>query len=88
MKEAKITINNRELTEAQSMTVRVAMVAFLGDLHNEEVSKTLGMIGVGYYQRLTEVLGMIDETPAERSGPDEQLVVQSLEFISELLGKK
>jgi hypothetical protein len=68
MKEARITINGQELSEAQSMTIRVALVAFLGELQNERVSRALGLIGVGYHQRLTELLGMIDDTPAELVG--------------------
>jgi hypothetical protein len=88
MKEARITINNRELTEAQSMVVRVALIAFLGEMSDRGVTEALGNMAIMYHQRLTEVLGMIDETPAEPSKPDEDLVLKSLDFISELIKKR
>jgi CYTH domain-containing protein len=62
MREARITINDRELSEPQSRTVRVAIIAFLAELQSKEVSGALGQIGVDYHLRLTEVMRMIDET--------------------------
>jgi hypothetical protein len=85
MKEAKITINGQELTEAQSLAVRAAIILFLSGL--ESNSAMLGRAGVDYHLRLTQVMAMIDETPAEPSPLDDELVAKSLNFMAHLAGK-
>jgi hypothetical protein len=66
MREAKITINDQELSEAQSRVVRVAIFAFLGEMSNPRVTEALGNVALEYQLRLTEVICMIDETPARK----------------------
>ena len=52
MSEARITINDVTLTEAQSMTVRVALEAFASELAaNDEV----GDIAALYLERIKEI---------------------------------
>ena len=45
--EATITIDGHTLTEGQSMSVRVAITAFLMELNNDkELARGLGQIGM------------------------------------------
>jgi hypothetical protein len=87
MKEATITINKRELTEDQSLAVRIAIVAFLGQLANPRFCAGLESHAIKYHASLTQVMAVIDETPAEVDPPADDLVLQSLGFISELINK-
>lgn len=58
--EATITIDGHKLTEGQSMSVRVAITAFLMELKNDkQFADSLGLIGIGYQARLTEVMHII-----------------------------
>lgn len=58
--EATITIDGHKLTEGQSMSVRVAITAFLMELKNDkQFADSLGLIGVAYRARLTEVMHII-----------------------------
>ncbi|MCP3475095.1 hypothetical protein NLM33_32755 [Bradyrhizobium sp. CCGUVB1N3] len=60
--EATITIDGHTLTMGQSMSVRVAITAFLMELNNDkEFAADLGQIGIQYHARLTEVLHLIHE---------------------------
>ena len=60
--EATITIDGHTLTEGQSMSVRVAITAFLMELNNDkEFAADLGQIGIQHHARLTEVLHLIHE---------------------------
>jgi hypothetical protein len=59
--EAKITIDGKELTEAQSMAVRVAISGFLFELGDPKFARSLGPIAVAYRLRLTEVIHIIGE---------------------------
>jgi hypothetical protein len=62
MREARITINDRELSELQSRAVRVALIAFLGEMSDPRVAEALGNMALEYHLRLTEVMCVIDET--------------------------
>ncbi|MCP3471356.1 hypothetical protein NLM33_13545 [Bradyrhizobium sp. CCGUVB1N3] len=58
--EATITIDGHTLTEGQSMSVRVAITAFLMELKNDkQFADSLGLIAVAYQARLTEVMHII-----------------------------
>ncbi|BAR61279.1 hypothetical protein ACVIWV_005995 [Bradyrhizobium diazoefficiens] len=58
--EAMITIDGHKLTEGQSMSVRVAITAFLMELKNDkQFADSLGLIGIAYQARLTEVMHII-----------------------------
>lgn len=58
--EAMITIDGHKLTEGQSMSVRVAITAFLMELKNDkQFADSLGLIGIVYQARLTEVMHII-----------------------------
>ncbi|WP_063685607.1 hypothetical protein [Bradyrhizobium stylosanthis] len=58
--EATITIDGHTLTEGQAMAVRVAITAFLMDLKNDkQFADCLGLIGIAYQARLTEVMHII-----------------------------
>jgi hypothetical protein len=58
--EATITIDGHKLTEGQSMSVRVAITAFLMELKNDkQFADSLGLIGIAYQARLTEVMHII-----------------------------
>ncbi|MGY8677294.1 hypothetical protein Q2941_05685 [Bradyrhizobium sp. UFLA05-153] len=58
--EATITIDGHKLTEGQSMSVRVAITAFLLELRNDKkFADSLGVIGIAYQARLTEVMHII-----------------------------
>jgi hypothetical protein len=60
--EATIMIDGHKLTEGQSMSVRVAITAFLMELKNDKkFAESLGPISIAYHTRLTEVLQMIYE---------------------------
>ncbi|MBR0941029.1 hypothetical protein [Bradyrhizobium liaoningense] len=60
MMEAMITIDGHKLTEGQSMSVRVAITAFLMELKNDkQFADSLGLIGIVYQARLTEVMHII-----------------------------
>jgi hypothetical protein len=87
LKEATITINKRELSEDQSLAIRIAIVAFLAQLDNPKFCAGLESHAIKYHASLTQVMAIIDETPAEPSPPDDDLVLQSLGFISELINK-
>jgi hypothetical protein len=87
MKEATITINKRELSEDQSLAVRIAIVAFLSQLNDPKFCAGLENQAIKYHSNLSQVMGLIDDTPAEPSPPDDDLVIQSLGFISELINK-
>jgi hypothetical protein len=60
--EAIITVNGKELTEEQSMTMRIALVSFMFVLNDPKTALGLGMKGVEYHQRTSEIMSMIDET--------------------------
>lgn len=58
--EPTITIDGHKLTEGQSMSVRVAITAFLMELKNDkQFADSLGLIGIAYQARLTEVMHII-----------------------------
>lgn len=58
--EAMITIDGHKLTVGQSMSVRVAITAFLMELKNDkQFADSLGLIGIAYQARLTEVMHII-----------------------------
>lgn len=59
-REAKITVNGTELTEAQSMCVRVAVTVFVGDLARLPL---VGPIADGYTANLNAVLKLLLDTP-------------------------
>jgi hypothetical protein len=60
--EATITVDGHTLTEGQSMSVRVAITAFVMQLNNDrEFAEGLGLTAIHYHARLTEVLRMIHE---------------------------
>ncbi|MHC2399158.1 hypothetical protein ACVMGC_003702 [Bradyrhizobium barranii subsp. barranii] len=60
MMEPTITIDGHKLTEGQSMSVRVAITAFLMELKNDkQFADSLGVIGIAYQARLTEVMHII-----------------------------
>lgn len=61
-REARITINAVELTDAQSMCVRVAVTVFVGDLSKLKLDPD-GRVFDGYTARLNEVLKMLLDTP-------------------------
>jgi hypothetical protein len=86
--EAKITINNQELSEAQSRVVRLAIIAFLRELGDRRVAQALGNMALDYHLRLTELICMIDETPVELGRTSDELVVKSLNLIAELSAGK
>lgn len=54
--EADIVVNGNRLTHAQSMTLRVALSAFVMD---DDALKELGPIGQGYADRGNEVLSFM-----------------------------
>lgn len=54
--EAKIQIGDCVLTEAQSITVRVAVTNFLMELDDSEFREGLGPIADAYAARLKEIL--------------------------------
>jgi len=62
MSEATITINGKTLTEAQSLTVRVALTSYYAEM---KVPNALGADDVGreiaanYHERCCEVLAII-----------------------------
>jgi hypothetical protein len=61
--EPKITINGRELTEAQAMTIRVAVSAFLVEMSDDDA---LGgdqhgiAMARAYWERCTELVKMME----------------------------
>lgn len=59
--EAKITIEGHELTEGQSMAIRVAVTSFLFQLHDPKFRRDLGATAWRYKQRLDEIITMINE---------------------------
>jgi len=61
-KEAKISIDGTELTEAQSMAVRMAVGSQLMDLANDEHRRELGDIAAPNQGRLSEVQTIILRT--------------------------
>jgi hypothetical protein len=63
MNEARITINGKELSEGQSIAIRVALISFLITLKDKELASQMGRMAVQYSQRLSEVIAIIDETP-------------------------
>lgn len=67
MKEARITINGHTLTEAQSMTIRVAIeIAALdisrNGLGNDQIGKD---IAAAYLARINEIRGFVLEKANE-----------------------
>lgn len=54
-KEANITINGTPLTQAQAMSLRVAVTSFRFELHEPELAEGLGEIGQMYDACLIEV---------------------------------
>jgi hypothetical protein len=86
MNEAKITINGRELTEGQSMAVRVAVIAFLSMLKDPKMTLGMGKVALNYQLRLDEVMAMIDDTmvSVSASSMPESELRQTLEFIDVL----
>lgn len=64
MNEPAITINGERLTEAQAMTVRVAIETFSLHLSSEETADVLGMdITQGYLRRIGEMRSFIYRKP-------------------------
>lgn len=63
-KEADITISGQPLTEAQSMTVRVALGSFMLGLKEDGLGDdaTGQAIAEGYKQRLAEIITLIKLT--------------------------
>jgi hypothetical protein len=89
MGEAKITINNQELSEPQSRVVRLALIALLRELGDRRVAEALGSnMALDYHLRLTELICMIDETPVELGRTSDELVVKSLNLIAKLSSGK
>jgi hypothetical protein len=62
MREPTVTINGKELTSAQALTLRVGLNIFLMGLKELQLGGTLEN---GYRQRGIEVLTMMLETPQE-----------------------
>lgn len=58
-KEPRITVNGSPLTEAQAMTLRVALSGFLMDLEDPEFVAALGNIGPLYQDRAREVQALM-----------------------------
>jgi hypothetical protein len=86
MREATITVNKHELTEDQSLAIRIAIIAFLSQLANPRFCAGLESAAIKYHASLTQVMAIIDETPAEPVPPDDQLVNETIKFIGELAG--
>ena len=59
MTEPAITIGGVKLTEAQAMTVRVALSNFASVLEHEEAAEMLGSIGKHYRKRVHEVRALM-----------------------------
>lgn len=57
--EAQITVNGQPLTNAQAMTLRVALTHFHAELGDDERREALGEIGPLYRDRAWEVLTLI-----------------------------
>lgn len=57
--EARIVIGQIELTQAQSLAVRVAVSNMLMDLKRPQFREEMGHIGLIYENRLEEVQGLI-----------------------------
>jgi hypothetical protein len=53
--EATITINGTTLTNAQAMSLRVAVTSFRIELHEPEMAEVMGDIGKMYDECLIEV---------------------------------
>jgi len=60
--EPDITINGVALTEAQALTVRVALSSFLLQLGDLEWSRQLGRVADGYRARAREVEALMLST--------------------------
>jgi len=58
-REAEIVINGVRLTDAQSMTLRVAVTNFAMELAEPEYLEALGPIGPLYRERLDELQHII-----------------------------
>jgi hypothetical protein len=65
MNEARITINGKELSEQQSMSIRVAVIAFGTVLSDPRMTEGMGKVALTYQLRLAEVMAMIDATEVE-----------------------
>ncbi len=61
MSEAIITINGRQLTIAQSMAVRCAVVHFAYYVVEPDTAAALGPIADAYHARLSEIQDMLIE---------------------------
>jgi len=59
IREAKIVIEEVELSLGQSMTVRVAIGSMIMQLNDPEYRRALGPIGDGYLARLLEIQTLI-----------------------------
>ena len=86
MREATITINKHELTEDQSLAIRIAIVAFLSQLSNPKFCAGLESHALKYHTSLAQIMAVIDETPAEPVPPDDELVERTVELIGKLAG--
>lgn len=60
--EPRITINGHELTEAQAMTLRVALSTFRLQLNDPDYLHDLGTIGLSYRQHAQFVERMMVAT--------------------------
>jgi hypothetical protein len=71
-READIIINGVRLTNAQSITVRVAVTDFQEQLADEEHFRLLGPIGPAYRARVSEILRLIIAGPQPPAGADRE----------------
>ena len=53
--EPTIVINGTTLTEAQATTVRIALANLRIELSSPDISRSVGMTGVFYSQRIDEI---------------------------------
>lgn len=60
--EPSITINGHTLSDAQAMSVRVAVTSFRADLDQPSAADALGPIAAAYAARLDEVLASMFRT--------------------------
>jgi len=61
MEEAKIIINDNLLCDAQSATVRMALIQFSISLQDKDFREALGPIGLAYQARLKEIFVLMSE---------------------------
>lgn len=60
MTEPVITIDGKELSEAQSKVIRLALFAFNLELSNPKVANAIGNRAIEYHLHLREVMSIID----------------------------